>query len=137
MSLKDNQPLAKLTFAESASFFSLCSVSRLDRGVEPVRAAHWCGNTVQNSCNDSLSDSSAPSNKAQISLWTLRACNRRPADPPPHLAPPPTCGPKKMASSGPGEFPPRQFSFDPPIHGLVDFGALRLSWEKKQKGIEL
>lgn len=113
-----------LTLAESESFLSLCSVSRLERGVEPVRADHWWGNTVQNSCSDNRSDSRAPSSKAQISLWTFRACTSLPADPPPHFAPLPTCGPKKMASRGPGELPPRQFSFEPPIHGFVDFGAL-------------
>lgn len=100
-------------------------MSKLESGVDPVNVAHWCGSTVQNSCKDNLRDSSAPSSKAQISLCILRACRRRLAEPPPHLAPLPICGPKKMASSGPGEFPPRQLSLELAIHGLVDFGALK------------
>ena len=118
-----------LTFAASTSLFNRCSVSIVDTCcVEPVNVAHCAGSTVQNSHKFVRSDSRAPSNKAQISLWINRAWASLELDPPPHFAELLTCGPKKIASIGPGDVAPRQFNFPLPIHGLLLFGALKIKW---------
>lgn len=114
------------TFAASMILFNLCSVSAGITGwVEPVNVAHWAGKTVQNSTKFILSDSSAPKSRPQISRWICLACARRELEPPPHFADPLTCGPKNIASIGPGDVVPRQFNVPLLFHGLPLFGALQ------------
>lgn len=117
-----------LTFAESIILFNLCSVSAGETTwVDPVNVAHCAGRTVQNSYRFILKDSRAPNSKAQISRWICRACTRRELEPPPHFADPLTCGPKKIASIGPGEVVPRQFNVPLLFHGFPLFGALSMN----------
>lgn len=111
---------------------SLCSVSVGITGcVEPVSVAHCAGKTVQNSTKFIFSDSSAPKRRQQISRCICRAWESRELDPPPHFADPLTCGPKNIASIGPGDVVPRQFRVPLLFHGFPLFGALYIKQIKR------
>lgn len=124
MSIFSPFPCPQRTLACSISCCSRSALSPSRSGGEPICALTLGGSTVLNSLSVALSCSMAPKSRQQMSRWICRDCSSRPVGPPLHLVVPPICGPKKTASSGPGEVLPRQLSL-PALQGFELRGALQ------------